>query len=172
MLLAAPARSIFPRVRVSVWVMESYPGQKSGDWYQETVEVDTVGREICELTGMFGQSVARSDVQTGLCHIFLQHTSASLLLSENADPAVQVDLEHFMQRIIRDGDPAYRHTSEGLDDMSAHLRSVLTGSFLTLPVVESQLGLSVWQGMYLWEHRNQGRKCRLVAIIQGEIRAL
>ena len=152
--------------------MESYPGQKSGGWYQETVEVDTVGREICELTGMVGQSVARSDVQTGLCHIFLQHTSASLLLSENADPAVQVDLEHFMQRIIRDGDPAYRHTSEGPDDMSAHLRSVLTGSFLTLPVVESQLGLGVWQGVYLWEHRYQGRKRRLVLTIQGEGRAL
>ncbi len=121
--------------------MESYPGQKSGDWYQETVEVDTIGREICELTGMFGQSVARSGVQTGLCHIFLQHTSASLLLSENVDPEVQVDLEQFMQRIIRDNDPAYRHTSEGPDYMSAHLRSVLTGSYLTLSVVESRLSL-------------------------------
>ena len=145
--------------------MESYPGQKSGDWYQETIEVDTVGRQTRELTGLIDQFVARSDVQTGLCHIFLQHTSASLLLSENADPAVQVDLEHFMQRIIQDGDPAYRHTSEGPDDMSAHLRSVLTESFLALPVVESQLGLGVWQGMCLWEHRNQGRKRRLVAII-------
>ena len=106
--------------------MESYPGQKFGDWYQDTVEVDTLGREICELTGIVGQSVTRSDVQTGLCHIFLRHTSTSLLLSENADPAVQVDLEYFMQRIIRDGDPDYRHTSEGPDDMSAHLRSVLT----------------------------------------------
>ena len=171
-LLAAPACSIFPRVRVSVWVMESYPGQKSGDWYQETVEVDTVGRQTRELTGLIDQYVARSDVQTGLCHIFLQHTSASLLLSENADPAVQVDLEHFMQRIIRDGDPAYRHTSEGPDDMSAHLRSVLTGSFLTLPVVEHRLGLGVWQGVYLWEHRYQGRKRRLVLTIQGEGRAL
>ena len=78
---------------------------------------------------MVGQSVARSHVQTGLCHIFLQHTSASLLLSENADPAVQVDLENFMQRIIQDGYPAYRHTSKGPDDMSAHLRSVLTRKF-------------------------------------------
>ena len=152
--------------------MESYPGQKSGGWYQETVEVNTVGREICELTGMVGQSVARSDVQTGLCHIFLQHTSASLLLSENADPAVQVDLEHFMQRIIRDGDPAYRHRSEGPDDMSVHLRSVLTGSFLTLPVVESRLGLGVWQGVYLWEHWYQGRKRRLVLTIQGKVKYL
>lgn len=111
-------------------------------------------------------------MQTGLCHIFLQHTSASLLLSENVDPVVQVDLEHFMQRIIRDGDPAYRHASEGPDDMSAHLRSVLTGSFLTLPVVESRLGLGVWQGVYLWEHRYQGRKRCLVLTIQGEVRAL
>ena len=73
--------------------MECNPGQKSGGWYQETVEADTVGREIRELTGIVGQSVARSDVQTGLCHIFLQHTSASLSLSENTDPSVQVDLE-------------------------------------------------------------------------------
>ena len=152
--------------------MESYPGQKFGDWYQEIVEVDTVGREICELTGMVSQSVTRSDVQTGLCHIFLQHTSTSLLLSENADPAVQVDLEHFMQRIIQDGDPAYRHSSEGPDGISAHLRSVLTESFLALPVVESQLGLGVWQGVYLWEHRYQGRKRRLVVTIQGDVRAL
>ena len=152
--------------------MESYPGQKSGGWYQETVEVDTVGRQARELTGLIDQSVARSDVQTGLCHIFLQHTSASLLLSENADPAVQVDLELLMQRIIRDGDPAYRHTSEGPDDMSAHLRSVLTGSFLTLPVVESQLGLGVWQGVYLWEHLYQDRKRRQIVTIQGDVRAL
>ena len=155
--------------------MESYPGQrlqpgqKPGDWYQETVEVDTVGREIRELTGLIDESVARSDMQTGLCHIFLQHTSASLLLSENADPAVQVDLEHFMQRLIPDGDPAYRHTSEGPDDMPAHLRSVLTGSFLTLPVLEFWLGLGVWQGVYLWEHRYKGRKRRLVLTIQGQI---
>ena len=152
--------------------MECYPGQKSGGWYQETVEVDTVGREIRELTGILGQSVARSDVQTGLCHIFLQHTSASLLLSENADPAVHVDLEQFMRRIIRDGDPTYRHVNEGPDDMSAHLRSVLTGSFLTVPVVESRLGLGVWQGADLWEHRYQGRKRRLVLTIQREVRGL
>jgi len=101
-------------------------------------------------------------MQTGLCHIFLQHTSASLLLSENADLVVQVDLEHLMQRIIRDGDPVYRRASEGPDDMSAHLRSVLTGSFLTLPVVESWLGLGVWQCIYIWKHRYQGSKRCLV----------
>ena len=77
-----------------------------------------------------------------------------------------------MQRIVRDDDPTNRHTSEGPDDMSALLRSVLTGSFLTLPVVESQLGLGVWQGVYLWEHRYQGRKRRLVVTIQGEVRTL
>jgi len=111
-------------------------------------------------------------MQTGLCHIFLQHTSASLLLSANTDPVVQVDLEHLMQRIIRDSDPVCRHASEESDDMSAHLRSVLTGSFLTLPVVEHWLGLGVWQGGYLWEHRYQGRKRCLVLTIQDEIRAL
>ena len=111
-------------------------------------------------------------MQTGLCHICLQHTSASLLLSANTDPVVQVDLEHLMQRIIRDGDPVCRHASEESDDMSAHLRSVLTGGFLTLPAVEHWLGLGVWQGGYLWEYRYQGRKRCLVLTIQGEIRAL
>ena len=77
-----------------------------------------------------------------------------------------------MQCIIQDHDPAYPHTSEGPDDISAHLRSVLTGSFLTLPVVESQLGLGVWQGVYLWEHRYRGRKRRLVVTIQGDVRTL
>jgi secondary thiamine-phosphate synthase enzyme len=101
-------------------------------------------------------------MQTGLCHIFLQHTSASLLLSANADLVVQVDLEHLMQRIIRDGDPIYRYAGEGPDDMSAHLCSVLTGSFLTLPVIESWMGLGVWQGISLWEHRYQVRKRCLV----------
>ena len=133
---------------------------------------NTVDRETRELTGLIDQFVARSDVQTGLCHIFLQHTSPSLLLSANTNPVVQVDLEYLMQRIIRDGDPVCRHASEESDDMSAHLRSVLTGGFLTLPVVEHWLGLGVWQGGYLWEYRYQGRKRCLVLTIQGEIRAL
>ena len=111
-------------------------------------------------------------MQTGLCHIFLQHTSASLLLSANTDPVVQVDLEHLMQRIIRDGDPVCRHASEEFDDMSAHLRSVWTGSFLIWPVIESWLELGVWQGISLWEHRYQGRKRCLVLTIQGEGRTL
>ena len=166
-----PARS-FPESVLAFGSWNLNPGQKSGDWYQETVEVDTVGREARELTGLIDQFVARSDMQTGLCHIFLQHTSASFLLSANTNPVVQVDLEYLMQRIIRDGDPVCRHTSEESDDMSAHLRSVLTGSFLTLPVVEHRLGLGVWQGVYLWEHRYQGRKRRLVLTIQGEGRTL
>ena len=147
-----PARS-FPEAVLAFGSGNLNPGQKAGDWHQETIAGDTVGRETRELTGLIDQLGARSDVQTGLCHICLQHTSASLLLSAYADPVVQVDLEHLMQRIIRDGDPVCRHASEESDDMSAHLRSVLTGSFLTLPVVEHWLGLGVWQGGYLWEYR-------------------
>ena len=156
-----PARS-FPESVLAFGSWNLNPGQNSGDWHQETIEVNTVDRETRELTGLIGQFVARSDVQTGLCHIFLQHTSAALLFSVNADLVVQVDLEHLMQRIIRDGDPVCRHASEESDDMSAHLRSVVTGGFLTLPVVEHWLGLGVWQGTSLWEYRYQGRKRCLV----------
>ena len=110
-------------------------------------------------------------MQTSLCHILLQHTSV-LLLSENADPAVKVDLGYFINRIVHDHDPTYRHTSETHDDMSAHPRSVLAGSFLPLPVVEFWLGLGLWQRVCLWEHRYEGRERFLVLTIQGEVRTL
>jgi secondary thiamine-phosphate synthase enzyme len=107
-------------------------------------------------------------MQTGLCHIFLQHTSASLLLSENVDPVVQVDLEHFMQRIIRDGDPAYRHTLEGADDMAAHARTLLTQVSLTLPVSDGRCRLGTWQGVFLYEHRYRPHRREIIVTLHGE----
>ena len=115
--------------------------------------IQTSGRQFINVTTHVGELVAQSHSMTGLCNIFLQHTSASLLLCENDDPAVQKDLEAFMQRLIPDGDLLFEHKTEGPDDMPAHIRTVLTQSSLTIPIVKNQLVLGRWQGIYLWEHR-------------------
>ena len=103
----------------------------------------------------------QSGVQTGLCHVFIRHTSASLLITENADPDVRRDLEQFISRLAPDGDPAYRHSMEGPDDMPAHIRSVLTATELTIPVRGGRLAMGTWQGAYLWEHRTRPHLRRL-----------
>lgn len=92
-------------------------------------------------------------LQAGICHVFIPHTSASLVISENADPTVQDDLARFMARLVPDGDPLFQHTAEGLDDMPAHVRSILTQTQLSIPIVEGRLLLGTWQGLFLWEHR-------------------
>jgi secondary thiamine-phosphate synthase enzyme len=97
--------------------------------------------------------VNQSPIQVGLCNIFLKHTSASLILCENADPDVLVDLENYMQRLVQDDHPDFLHTAEGFDDMSAHIRSVLTTNSLTIPITDGRLNLGTWQGLFLWEHR-------------------
>ena len=108
---------------------------------------------MIDITHEVGKLVARSSVEVGLCNLFIQHTSASLILCENADPDVRVDLENFMQQIIKDGDSLFRHTAEGPDDMQAHIRNVLTRSSLTIPIANGKCLLGTWQGIYLWEHR-------------------
>jgi secondary thiamine-phosphate synthase enzyme len=121
----------------------------------DTFKIETPGRGFQEISGELRSVVGRSGVENGLCHVFLRHTSASLLITENADRDVRLDLEHFMSRLVRDGDPAWSHSTEGPDDMPAHIRSVLTCSELTLPVRGGSLALGTWQGVYLWEHRNR-----------------
>ena len=135
---------------------------------QTTIEIRTRGRETRDLTREIQEAVAASDVRTGLAHLFLQHTSASLMLCENADPEVRDDLERFMQRIAPDGDPLFRHRAEGPDDMPAHVRTVLTQSEMTLPVRDARCVLGTWQGIYLWEHRHAGHRRRLTVTIWGE----
>ena len=108
-----------------------------------------------------------SGVGDGLGHVFIRHTIASLLITENADPDVRRDLEHFISRLVPDGDPSHRHAMEGPDDMPAHIRSVLTASELTLPVRGGQLGLGTWQGAYLWEHRYRPHRRRLEVSVLG-----
>jgi secondary thiamine-phosphate synthase enzyme len=112
--------------------------------------------------------VAGAGVATGLCHVFVAHTSASVLLCENADPDVRADLERWLARAVPDGDPLFRHDAEGPDDMPAHVRSVLTGSALALPVAGGRLALGTWQGIYLYEHRRAGQRRRVRVTVQGD----
>jgi secondary thiamine-phosphate synthase enzyme len=134
---------------------------------QDEIEVATSGRGTYELTARVADVVRRAGVATGLCHVFTTHTSASLMICENADPDVRRDLETFMKDLAPDGDPRFVHTAEGPDDMSAHVRSVLTQSDLTIPIRGGKLALGTWQGVYLWEHRTHAQHRRVVVTIQG-----
>lgn len=135
---------------------------------REELRVETKGRGTYDLTDDVQQIVSASGIATGMCHVFICHTSASLMLCENADPDVMRDLETFMSRITPDGDPAYIHTAEGPDDMSAHVRSILTQSDLNLPVSAKSCALGTWQGIYLWEHRHAPHSRRVIVTVQGD----
>lgn len=135
---------------------------------QESLTLATRGRGMYDLTDRIQRIVGNSGLVAGLCHVFLHHTSASLLLCENADSAVLRDLEAFMGRLVADGDPRFEHDSEGPDDMPAHIRTVLTHSDLTVPVVAGRCSLGTWQGIYLWEHRREGVTRKITITLQGE----
>ena len=136
--------------------------------FQGNLTFATHGRGTTSVTDAIREQVRLSGVNTGLCHVFLQHTSASLVLCENADPDVRTDLERYMARLVTDGDPIFEHTAEGPDDMPAHIRTIISGSDLTLPVSNGQCGLGTWQGVYLWEHRTAGHRRRLTVTVSGE----
>lgn len=134
---------------------------------QEVLTVTTPGRGSVDITDRVAGVIATAAIRTGLCHVFIQHTSASLMLCENADPAVRKDLERFMSRLVADGDPLFAHDTEGPDDMAAHVRTLLTGASLTLPVRDGRGALGVWQGIYVWEHRYHGSPRSVVVTVQG-----
>ena len=133
--------------------------------YQSIIEIPTRGRGTLEITAEVARIAAASGIATGVAHVFVQHTSCSLLITENADPAVRRDLETLAQRWAPDGDPAYRHDDEGDDDMAAHARSVLTGSSVSVPVGDGRLLLGTWQGIFLWEHRSNPHTRRVVVTV-------
>lgn len=135
--------------------------------HQQTFTIQTRGRSTHDITREVAAVVGASGVQTGLAHVFVHHTSASLMLCENADPAVRRDLERFMRDLVPDGDPRYEHDDEGPDDMPAHVRSVLTQSGLSIPVSRGQCALGTWQGVYLWEHRTQPHARRITVTVLG-----
>jgi secondary thiamine-phosphate synthase enzyme len=136
--------------------------------YRDEFQVMTGGRSCYLLTDKVQQHVRQSRIRSGLCHLFLRHTSASLILCENADPDVRTDLERFMSRLVPDGDALFAHTLEGPDDMPAHIRNILTHADLTLPVTDGRCDLGTWQGIYLWEHRARGHRRRVTVTVYGE----
>ncbi len=129
--------------------------------------VHTRGRGFSDITRQVADAVAGSHVQTGIALVFTSHTSCSLLLGENADPAVREDLERWFARVVPDGDPIFRHDAEGPDDMPAHVRSILTGVSLTVPVHGGRLLLGTWQGIYLWEHRLDPHQRKVTVTVLG-----
>lgn len=136
-------------------------------FHRETFVVRTPGRGTHDVTDRVQAIVKTSGVRDGQCTVFVHHTSASLILCENADPTVRRDLEAFAARLVPDGDPIFRHTDEGDDDMPAHVRTILTQSSLTMPVTGARCDLGTWQGLYLWEHRTVPHQRRVTVTVVG-----
>jgi secondary thiamine-phosphate synthase enzyme len=134
---------------------------------QQSVQVATRGRGFIDITARLTQCVAQSGVAQGLLQAFVQHTSCSLLLCENADPDVRGDLERWFARAMPDGDPLFRHRAEGADDMPAHVRSILAGISVSVPVQGGALALGTWQGIYLWEHRTAPHQRSVLVTVLG-----
>jgi secondary thiamine-phosphate synthase enzyme len=124
--------------------------------------VETHGQGLYEITAAVQTEVGSAKVSEGLCTLFVRHTSASLVIQENADPSAKRDLERWIARLVPEGDPFYTHDTEGPDDMPAHIRAALTASSLSIPIMNQKLALGTWQGIYLWEHRRQGSRRDLV----------
>ncbi|QQR88809.1 MAG: YjbQ family protein [Myxococcales bacterium] len=135
--------------------------------FQTSLVIQTQGRGFYELTDKLRGIVAGATIETGLMHMFVQHTSASLLLCEHADPDVRHDLDQFMSKLVPDGHPSYVHSAEGPDDMPAHIRSVLTQNSLSIPIQNHNLALGTWQGLYLWEHRTYPHRRSSVVTLLG-----
>jgi secondary thiamine-phosphate synthase enzyme len=133
-----------------------------------TLSVDTHGRRLYDITGEVKAWAQQSGMATGLLTLYIQHTSASLLINENYDPEVKTDLERFFSRLVPDGDPLFEHTTEGPDDMSAHVRTALTNVSLSIPLVNGKLVLGQWQGVFVYEHRTDRYTRRVVLHLMGE----
>ena len=135
---------------------------------QHEITIATGGRGFYEFTEQAGSLLRATKIQTGQVTLHVQHTSASLLIQENADPSVRRDFERFFARLVPDGDAIFHHTTEGADDMAAHIRTALTAVNVTIPITRGELALGTWQGIYLWEHRTHPHRRRVVAHFIGE----
>jgi len=129
--------------------------------------IHTSGPGLTDCTATVQAAVTSSGFREGLCTVFIQHTSASLLIQENADPTARRDLERWLSRLVKENDPLYTHTTEGSDDMPAHIKAALTATSLAIPVIDGQLALGSWQGLYVWEHRRSGGNRRIVIHVSG-----
>jgi secondary thiamine-phosphate synthase enzyme len=134
---------------------------------QRSISIETPGRAMIEITHRVDEAVRDCNFEQGLCHVFIHHTSASLMITENADGNVLRDLENYISRLVADGDPAFIHDQEGPDDMAAHIRCVLTQSELTLPIKAGRLALGTWQGLFLWEHRYRPHRRNITITLTG-----
>ena len=132
---------------------------------QEVLKVQAPRRGLHEFTAPVAAVVAASGVRSGICNLFIRHTSASLTIQENADPSARRDLEAFLDRLVPENLPYFTHTAEGPDDMPSHIKAILTSTSLTIPVLEGRLALGTWQGIYLWEHRNEGGPRQIVVSV-------
>lgn len=135
--------------------------------YQQALRLKTTGKSLHKITSKIEQIVAESGIETGLCLIFIRHTSASLIIQENADPDVLTDLASFFARLVPEDSHRYIHSTEGADDMPAHIRSALTHTSEQIPIARGRLVLGTWQGIYLWEHRQRSHQRELVVHISG-----
>ena len=136
--------------------------------HQEVLSFSPRGRGLHDITREVSEAVRKAGVNTGLCIVFVPHTSASVLIQENADPTARQDLERWFERAAPDGDPVYRHDAEGPDDMPSHIRTALTSTSETIPVVKGSLGLGTWQGLYLFEHRLHPGRRNVIVHVWGE----
>lgn len=133
----------------------------------QTLHIQPHGPGLTEITREVTRSVAASGSATGLCTLFVRHTSCSLIIQENADPSARRDLERWLNRLVPEGDGLYTHTAEGPDDMPAHIKAALTATSLGIPIINGQLALGTWQGIYLWEHRRHPSTRQVVVHVSG-----
>jgi secondary thiamine-phosphate synthase enzyme len=133
----------------------------------QIVKLEPGGAGLHEITAQVAAAVVHSGVGNGLCTLFLQHTSASLTIQENADPSARRDLENWLDRLVPEHDELFTHTAEGPDDMPSHVKAALTATSLSVPVIDGRLALGTWQGIFLWEHRRHPRPRRLVVHVAG-----
>lgn len=132
---------------------------------QTTLSIATDGQGLYEFTRQVESWASQQKVRSGMCHLFVKHTSCSLTIQENADSSAKTDLENWLNRLVPENDPLYTHTMEGPDDMPAHIKAILTNVSLSIPLVDGRLGLGTWQGIYLWEHRHHSHQRTIVVHI-------
>jgi secondary thiamine-phosphate synthase enzyme len=132
------------------------------NWYKETLEVNTRGKGLYDFTDTVQEQIRRWGIREGMCYLYVQHTSASLVVSESYDPSAKADLETFMNRQVPENQPWYEHTLEGPDDSPSHIRAMLTLTSLSIPIDEGKLSLGTWQGIYLFEHRARGHRRKIL----------
>ncbi len=136
-------------------------------WHKATIEITTRGKGLYPITDLVEEYIRRWGVREGICFLYIQHTSASLVISENYDPTARQDLEAYLERIAPENQPWHRHTLEGADDSPSHMRAMLTSTSETIPVDDGRLSLGTWQGVYLAEHRARGHRRRILLRVLG-----